>query len=165
MRSLLLLFFLAAGPAVHAQDALPGASSLPGGNEAGIRARAGALAAELRCPVCQGLSAADSQAEAAVAMRTRVEQLMREGRSDEQIRAWFVDRYGEWVLLEPPRHGRHWIVWLGPLVLLLAGAGVVARRMRIGAPRQDATDPGADLPADLAADPWVQRVLADLERR
>jgi len=162
---LLLLILLAVAPGVRAQDALPGASIPPAGDEAGIRERASALADELRCPVCQGLSAADSQAEAAVAMRTRVEQLVREGRTDEQIRAWFVDRYGEWVLLEPPRHGRHWIVWLGPLVLLLAGAGVVVRRMRAAGPRRAAPDPGADLPADLAADPYVQRVLADLERR
>jgi cytochrome c-type biogenesis protein CcmH len=149
----LLLLLLLAGPGAHAQDGLPAAAGSPVSDESVVHDRAGALAAELRCPVCQGLSAADSQAEAAVAMRTRAEQLVREGYTDAQIRAWFVDRYGEWVLLEPPREGRHWIVWLGPLLVLAVGAGVVVRRVRSSGIAPADADPEPDLPANPTAGP------------
>ncbi|MBN1334872.1 MAG: cytochrome c-type biogenesis protein CcmH [Deltaproteobacteria bacterium] len=159
---ILLLLLLLAGPGVLAAEAPVPPAGPPVTDAATVQARGRVLADALRCPVCQGLSAGDSQAEAAVAMRLRAEQFVREGYSDAQIQAWFVDRYGEWVLLEPPRRGRHWIVWLAPVVLLAAGAGLVILRLRAAATVPPSVEP--DLPADLAADPFVQRVLADLER-
>ena len=73
----------------------------------------------LRCPVCQGMPIAESPAEMAQAMMTRIREMHREGKSREEILAYFVDRYGEWVVLEPKAEGLNWLVWvLPPLVLL-----------------------------------------------
>jgi cytochrome c-type biogenesis protein CcmH len=131
MRIVLLALLLArsapaAGPAADA--GLSEAPSGPPPTREIARDRAHQLSASLRCPVCQGLSAADSQAESAVAMRTRVEELVRAGYSDDQVRAYFVSRYGEWVLMEPPVAG-HWLLWAAPLVALVLGGAWVARRV------------------------------------
>jgi cytochrome c-type biogenesis protein CcmH len=130
----------------------------PVADPAAAAARATALAEGLRCPVCQGLSAAASQAESAVAMRARAEELVTLGYSDEQILAFFVSRYGEWVLLEPPRAGRHWLIWAAPVALLCLGALVVAWRMT--AARQ-VLAPEAAAAGD---DPYERRVLDELDR-
>ncbi len=125
-----------------------------------IDQRAQAIAEGLRCPVCQGLSAADSQAESAIAMRTRAGDLVATGYSDAQINSYFVERYGEWVLLEPPRTGRHWLIWLGPLVLLGLGALVVAWRMTAVTKPSDAQRVGEQDDEDA----YERRILDELER-
>ncbi len=131
----------------------------PPNDEAEITRRTRGITEGLRCPVCQGLSAADSQAESAVAMCVRTEDLVRAGYDDAQIRAWFVGRYGEWVLLEPPRQGRHWLVWLGPLAFLGLGALVVAWRMTA------ATETAGTLAhTEQGEDPFERRILDELER-
>ena len=61
------------------------------------------LAAELRCPVCQNLSVADSPSEMAIQMRELILEKLKNGESPEQIRGYFVSRYGEWILLAPTR--------------------------------------------------------------
>ena len=135
----------------------------PLSDEAEVARRTEAVSELLRCPVCQGLSAAASQAEAAVAMRTRSEELVRLGYSDAQILAFFVSRYGEWVLLEPPRQGRHWIVWLGPLLVLGLGALAVAWRMTAAA--QVPAGGMASQPSTTShEDPYERRILDELER-
>jgi len=85
-------------------------------------ARAQAIAAQLRCPVCQNESVADSPSELAAQMRTLIREKVAAGDTDQQIVDYFVSKYGEWILLEPPRRGLLWIVWLAPAVALLGGA-------------------------------------------
>ncbi len=86
-----------------------------------------AIARELRCPVCQGESAAESNAGVAVEMRRLIAEMLQEGKTEAEIKAFFVDRYGEWILYEPPRKGLTLWVWLLPLAgLLLLGAGLFA---------------------------------------
>lgn len=85
------------------------------------------LGKTIRCAVCQGLSIADSPAPMAQAMLDRVRDKVHGGETDQQIRDYFVQRYGEWILLSPPRHGFNWLVWLAPFALLAAGLLVVAR--------------------------------------
>jgi len=85
-------------------------------------ARAQAIAAQLRCPVCQNESVADSPSELAAQMRTLIRAKVAAGETDQQIVDYFVSKYGEWILLEPPRRGPLWIVWLAPAVALLGGA-------------------------------------------
>lgn len=93
-------------------------------------ARFHALAAELRCVMCQNQSLADSNALIALSLRHEVLELMRKGNSDAQIKDFLVARYGEFVLYKPRVEPSTWLLWLGPLVLLLAGAGVVAVLIR-----------------------------------
>lgn len=84
--------------------------------------QAGALAAELRCPDCAGLSVAESSSGAAKAIRAEIERLLADGASAEQVRAHFVARYGDWILLSPPAP----IAWWLPPLVLLAGAALLA---------------------------------------
>src|SRR5690554_6030905 len=82
-----------------------------------------ALAEELRCLVCQNQSLADSSAELAGDLRDEVREQMASGRSDEEIKAFLVARYGDFVLFRPPLKETTWPLWAGPFALLAAGAG------------------------------------------
>jgi cytochrome c-type biogenesis protein CcmH len=84
-----------------------------------------ALAAELRCVMCQNQSIADSNAPIAHDLRMEVLRLMREGRSDSEIKQYLVERYSDFVLYEPPMRKGTWLLWAGPFLLLLAGAAGV----------------------------------------
>ena len=101
--------------------------------------RAQSLAAELRCPVCQGESVADSPSSTAEEMRALIAQQVADGRTDAQIRAFFTSRYGDWILLDPPVDGRTLPLWLTPAVVLAGGGIAIARRAggrRLRAERQ-----------------------------
>lgn len=100
------------------------------------------LAAELRCPVCQNLSVADSPSEMATQMREMIHQKLQDGESPEQIRSYFVSRYGEWILLSPTRQGFNWVAWLLPFVAILGGAGIIILTIRrsIGRSHKSNTD-------------------------
>lgn len=88
-------------------------------------ARAQALDREIRCVVCQNEPIAQSTAELAGDMRALVRERIEAGDSDSEIRTFFRDRYGDFVLLRPPVDPRTWALWGGPLVLLLAGLWAV----------------------------------------
>ncbi|RBD73360.1 cytochrome c-type biogenesis protein CcmH, partial [Xanthomonas oryzae pv. oryzae] len=93
-------------------------------------ARFHALTAELRCVQCQNQSLADSNAQIAQDLRREVLALMHEGRSDAQIRQFLVARYGEFVLYRPRVESRTWLLWFGPLLVLLLGVGAVVLVVR-----------------------------------
>ena len=95
-----------------------------------ISEQARAIAGSLRCPVCQDLSVADSPSSVARQMRASIARDLRAGRSPAEIKARFVAGYGEWVLLAPTRRGLNLAAWLAPIVLLLAGIGVVVVALR-----------------------------------
>lgn len=84
----------------------------------------------LRCPVCQGLSVADSPSPSALAMRLEVRELLSRGYSPEQAADYFESTYGEFVRLQPRARGLNWLVWLAPLVALLLGVALVIRLNR-----------------------------------
>lgn len=96
--------------------------------------RARNLAGELRCPVCQGLSIADSPAPLAGQMRRIVREQLAAGATDQAVRDFFVARYGSWILLAPPISGRDLLLWLAPGVFVLLGLIVVTLRGRRRAP-------------------------------
>jgi cytochrome c-type biogenesis protein CcmH len=79
----------------------------------------------LRCPVCQGMSVADSRAEMAVNMKGQVRELLERGYTEEQILKYFELSYGQFVLLRPKFEGVNSMVWLAPVIALLIGAVVV----------------------------------------
>jgi cytochrome c-type biogenesis protein CcmH len=101
-----------------------------GGEPATVEDRAQAISAGLRCPVCQNLSVADSPSRLAGEMRAEVEGQLRAGRTEDEVRAFFVARYGEWVLLEP----RSLLPFVIPVAAVALGVGawllVVRRRPR-----------------------------------
>jgi cytochrome c-type biogenesis protein CcmH len=82
------------------------------------------IASGLRCPVCQNLSVADSPSRLAGEMREEIESQLQGRRSPEQVRAYFVERYGEWVLLAPSRRGLNLLPWLVPVIGVLAGVAI-----------------------------------------
>ena len=92
-------------------------------------AQAKALMEELRCLVCQGQSIADSDAELAGDMRALVRQRIAAGERPEQVRSWLVERYGNWVSYRPPVEPVTWPLWLAPILLLLAGAWLLRKRL------------------------------------
>jgi cytochrome c-type biogenesis protein CcmH len=83
------------------------------------------IARELRCPVCRAESAADSDASTSVEFRDIIRELLAEGHSREEILAYFTARYGDWILLEPPRRGIHLVVWVLPVLAVLAGVALL----------------------------------------
>ena len=120
------------------------------------------LGRELRCPVCQGMPIGESPSDMAQAMMKRVRELHAEGKSSDEIRDYFVARYGEWVLLKPEAKGFNLLVWVLPPLALLAGfAGVVLYVRRSRGQSGSATTPPA---ASAAMDPYLQRVRASLEK-
>ena len=118
------------------------------------------LTTRLRCPVCQGLNVAESRSEAAVAMQGRIHELVSLGYSQNQVVDYFTDRYGDWVLLDPPREGMNWFLWLGPFVLVLGGVLVVRGVARYSSSRS------AETPVEASSreqDPYVAKLLAEVD--
>ena len=95
-----------------------------------LEARARALSAQLRCLVCQNESIDESHADLARDLRVLVRERLQAGDSDDQIRAFLVRRYGDFILLKPPFNPETWLLWGAPFLILLTGGCIilVARR-------------------------------------
>lgn len=121
-------------------------------------ARVMKLGKQLRCAVCQGVAIADSPASMAQAQLAKVRELVGEGKTDDEILTYFVQRYGEWVLLEPTTSGLNVVLWVGPLALL--GLGLLVILMQRKKPVWAAP---ARKPSETE-DPLLAQVRADLEK-
>ena len=117
-----------------------------------ITTQARDVAAGLRCPVCQDLSAADSPAPMAAQMRRQILDDLRRGRSPEHIRSTFVSAYGPSVLMTPARHGIGAVAYALPLLVLGLGAGTGGLLLRRWLRRPDDVGGHADVRADGPAD-------------
>jgi cytochrome c-type biogenesis protein CcmH len=97
------------------------------------------LIQDLRCLVCQNQSIADSNATLASDLRREVRDLMKAGRSDDEIRGFMTERYGDFVLYRPPLRPRTWLLWAAPVLLLLGGISIALTviRRRVRAARAD----------------------------
>jgi cytochrome c-type biogenesis protein CcmH len=126
-----LLLAAAAAVVVLAAVFAPG-----GGGGATLDDRVREIASGLRCPVCQNLSVADSPSRLAGEMRSEIAAQLEAGRTPDEVQAFFVDRYGEWVLLSPTREGLNLLPWLVPIVGVLVGVGVWALVLRRRSPRE-----------------------------
>ena len=118
------------------------------------------IASELRCVVCQNLSVADSPSEMANQMRGIIRERLAAGESPEQVVAYFVDKYGEWILLSPRRQGFNLLVWTVPFLGLAAGLMAIAILTRRWSRRSLAATAE---PVDPALRERIARELADLE--
>jgi len=147
MRRLLRMFFVVSlllGGVAHAQAIEP----MPFKNHA-QELRFQHLTHQLRCPMCQNETLADSNAPIARDLRNQIFRMMQAGKSDDEIKQYLVARYSDFVLYDPPLTSSTWLLWFGPLLILLGGAGVVLAviRQRSRAPRtvvETPTDSGDD---------------------
>ena len=88
------------------------------------------LLTELRCPKCQNQAISDSDAEIAQDMRAQVAAMIRDGRSDDEIVDYFVQRYGQFVTYEPPLSIETVVLWFGPVLVMLAGLALLVSQVR-----------------------------------
>jgi cytochrome c-type biogenesis protein CcmH len=88
------------------------------------------ISEEMRCLVCQNESLAGSRSDLANDLRREIRTLIKEGKSDEQIRSFMVERYGDFVLYRPPVKPITWLLWIGPFVILLIGVGFLFSHLR-----------------------------------
>lgn len=125
------------------------------------------VAGLLRCPVCQGLSVADSPSDMARAMKAQVQEKLAAGYDEEQILAHFVASYGEFVLLRPPVRGINGLLWFGPPLSLAVGAAVVwwTLRRQKAAASSASTDDERPEPDTLPDDPRLAAAVRDVRAR
>jgi cytochrome c-type biogenesis protein CcmH len=141
------LLMLAAAAPLAAKEAEPVAAN------AVLEARMMGLATELRCLVCQNQTIADSHADLAVDLRQQIRELLAKGMTDAQVRDYMTDRYGDFVLYNPPMKPTTALLWVGPGVLLVVALTalfvVLRRRQRMAADAfdPDTPDDADDLPA------------------
>jgi cytochrome c-type biogenesis protein CcmH len=137
---------MTASMTAHAIDALPF-------RDRAQELRFQALTKQLRCLVCQNESLADSNAPLAADLRRDVFEQIEAGKSDEEIKAWLTSRYSDFVLYDPPLRAGTWLLWFGPVLVLVVGGFAVAMIVRRRS-RAEALPPTASrLPAD-DGDDW-----------
>jgi len=151
LRWLVCLPLLTLSPA-HAADAPPAA------RDPALEARVIAFTTNLRCLVCQNESLAASQADLAIDLKNQIRDKMRAGESDDAIRAYLVDRYGDFVLYNPPLKATTVLLWAGPFALLVIGLVVLALNIR----RRAAAGSGALSDEDHAR---ARELLQEAERQ
>ena len=129
-----------------------------------LDARAAEIAAELRCPVCRNQSVVESNADLSREMQALVRERLVAGDTPDEVKDYFVSRYGEWILLEPRRKGINWIVWGLPFVVLILGGVLAVTLLR----RWAAATPEDGSAVELAAagltpenERWLQEALRD----
>ena len=134
LRPLFVLIFLLFVPFAQAIDPLPFANDAE-------EQRFQHLASELRCLVCQNQTIADSDAGLAKDLRKEVFEMMRAGQSDDEIKRFLTDRYGDFVLYRPPFKSTTLVLWIGPIVILVIGFAIARNMMLRSGPHPDLPGP------------------------
>lgn len=134
VRPLFVLIFLLFAPFAQAIDPLPFANDAE-------EQRFQHLASELRCLVCQNQNIADSDAGLAKDLRKEVFEMMRAGQSDDEIKRFLTDRYGDFVLYRPPFKSTTLVLWIGPIVILVIGFAIARNMMLRSGPHPDLPGP------------------------
>ncbi len=136
-------------------------------SEKQINDSAAEIASKLRCPVCQGVSIADSPSGMATNMRAQVRELVAKGYGEEQIMSYFERSYGEFVRLEPPLRGLNVMLWVLPAIVLLGGASFVFWKARqpATAPATETETPSSPTTAPAeGVDPALAKYLERIRR-
>lgn len=116
----------------------------------GQEARARAIFAQVRCLVCQNESIDDSSAELAADLRLLVRDQIKSGKSDDQVRTYLTDRYGEFVLLKPAFSWGNAVLWVAPFVVVILGVLLLLRNLRTPRPYAELSEAEAARLAALA---------------
>jgi cytochrome c-type biogenesis protein CcmH len=148
---------LACGIALAAFALVAGATKMDIPADAAFDVRLKKLESELRCLVCQNQTLADSNAMLAEDLRREVRDLALSGKSDGEIRAYLVARYGDFVLYDPPLKRTTWLLWIGPFALLAGGAALWWTILR----RREGAAKGMPPPADPDAEARGRALLDD----
>jgi cytochrome c-type biogenesis protein CcmH len=98
--------------------------------DSALETRTSAVASQLRCPVCQGLSIQDSPSDLAQSMRSVVRDQLAAGRTPDQVKAYFVSKYGEWILLAPKPRGFNLVAYAIPLLVVVGGGAAIVFAVR-----------------------------------
>lgn len=98
-------------------------------DESDLDTRMREVAKTLRCTVCQTETMWESGSPFAQQVRENIRERLQQGQSPEEIRAYFLSRYGDYILMQPPTRGVNWLVWLGPFALLLVGGALLYRTL------------------------------------
>ncbi len=106
------------------------------------------IAKTLRCTVCQTENIWESGAPLAKQMRDAIRERLQAGQTEPEIRAYFLSRYGDYILMEPPKHGMNWLIWVAPFGLLLVGGFFLYKEVCTWV-RDTASDPGHPAPPPL----------------
>lgn len=120
------------------------------------------IARQLYCPVCENTPLDVCPTEACRQWRELIRQMLAEGKSEEEIKQYFVEHYGARVLSEPPRQGFNWLVYLAPPLLILSGAILLFRTMRNWVKPAEVE---AEEIQELSDDPLVRKLEEDLRKR
>ncbi len=116
---LMLLSAMVASPLLSAKEAALMAE------DPVLEKRVMALAHELRCLVCQNQSLGDSHSDFAIDLRTEMREQMKQGKNDDQVVDFMVERYGDFIRFRPPVKSTTFLLWFGPFILLVIGAAVL----------------------------------------
>ncbi len=125
---------------------------------AALERRTEEVASLMRCPVCQGLSVADSPTDSALAMKREVREMVAAGYSEEQILGYFERSYGEFIRLAPKATGFNLLVWIAPVLGVLVGALLIAARIR--STRSAGGEARAKIDPEL--EPYLERVRREV---
>jgi cytochrome c-type biogenesis protein CcmH len=104
--------------------------SAPVSNDPALEEKTRLVASQLRCPVCQGNSIQDSPSELAQEMKGVVRDQLASGKTPDEVKQYFIQKYGEWILLEPKASGFNLVVYLLPIVMIGGGALVIWRAVK-----------------------------------
>jgi cytochrome c-type biogenesis protein CcmH len=152
---IIALLLLLAAPAVATAKTV---------DEQTIDIRTREIAKTLRCTVCQSESVFESQAPLAQQMRQVIRERVAQGQSDDEIRAYFLSRYGDYILMDPRKTGMNWLIWAGPFLLLFIGGGLLYRTLARWV-AQTASIPHEDIPPlDDISRNRIERELRSLQK-
>ena len=128
--------------------ALPDAGLAKVVDETAIDQQVRDIAKTLRCTVCQTETLWESAAPLAHQMREAIRDRVRQGQTAEEIRAYFHSRYGDYIMMAPPKRGGNWVIWVAPFLLLAGGGALLWREVKRWVTRTPAPQPDPPPPLD-----------------
>ncbi|HUJ79382.1 MAG TPA: cytochrome c-type biogenesis protein [Nitrospiria bacterium] len=127
--AVILSMLLATGVSPAVPAFTPAAAQAAQVDETAVDDQVREIAKTLRCAICQTENIWESQSVLAAQMRQIIRERLKEGETPEQIKAYFLSRYGDYILMKPRVRGWNWVIWAGPFVLLLIGGILLSRTL------------------------------------